>query len=103
MDRSPIDGITEMSSNILAWLSGKKLIFAAVVGIVAILANHFLGHIPGMDINDNNWLADIWSLLLIIFGGAKVQKVVDGQEEAKAALLSVAATRGPLQKVTTLP
>ena len=57
-------------------LSGKKTYLAAGFGIIIILVVHFLKvPIPGVTIDDNNWMTDLWSLVLVMCGRSAVASV----------------------------
>lgn len=50
-------------------LDGYKVYATCIVGIAAILINHFeVYQIPGVQFNDANWLDNIWSLVLVMAG-----------------------------------
>lgn len=63
------------------WLEGKKLFIACVAGGAAILVNHFIVAIPGLNLDPNNWLTDLWGLVILAFGGAKVNRVEQTQKD----------------------
>jgi hypothetical protein len=53
----------------LRYTDGYKVYATCIVGIAAILINHFSTHqIPGVSINDADWLNNIWSMVLIMAG-----------------------------------
>ena len=61
---------------LLASMSGYKTYIASGLGIIVILAVHFLGvTIPGVTLDSNNWMTDIWSLVLVITGRSAIATV----------------------------
>ena len=50
-------------------LDGYKVYGLCLIGIAAILVNHFSGQtIPGVQFNDADWLTNIWYLLGVMAG-----------------------------------
>lgn len=62
--------------NVIAVLRGKKTYIALVLGALVVLANKFLGvEIPGVALDPNDWMTNIWALVLGATGRAAVSKV----------------------------
>ena len=88
------------------WLEGKKLFIALIAGGLAILVNHFIVPIPGLNLDTNNWLTDIWALVLLAFGGAKVNRVEDAQKQlldVQKQHLDAVTTHQQLKESVPLP
>ena len=57
-------------------LAGKKTYLSVALGIAVILANHFLGiSIPGVQLNDAEWMTNIWQLILVATGRSAMTAV----------------------------
>ena len=61
--------------SILNALDGYKTYILAAIGVLVILANHFLGPVPGTPGDSANWLSDIWAMLLVAAGRSAVNKI----------------------------
>ena len=61
--------------NVLTALDGNKTYIAAGVGILVILTNHFIGPVPGVQLDSSQWLTDIWSLVLVMAGRSGMKKI----------------------------
>ncbi|MGP0093064.1 MAG: hypothetical protein ACLPKB_24445 [Xanthobacteraceae bacterium] len=56
-------------------VDGAKTYIGAGIGILVIVLNHFWGlSIPGVRIDDANWLAHVWALGMVMFGRHALQK-----------------------------
>lgn len=47
---------------ILALLAGKKTYLLMGVGALVVLANHFIGPVPLVKLDPNNWVNDLWTI-----------------------------------------
>lgn len=47
---------------ILALLAGKKTYLLMGVGALTVLANHFIGPVPLVHLDPNNWVNDLWTI-----------------------------------------
>ena len=60
----------------LSALQGWKTYIGVGIAILAVLAVHFLQiKIPGMTVDDSNWLATVWELVMLAFGRSALAKV----------------------------
>ena len=46
----------------LTMMAGKKTYGLLALGAVSILINHFFGPVPGLNLDPDNWLNDLWGL-----------------------------------------
>ena len=60
---------------ITSLLNGYKMYAACLVGILAILVNHFIAPIPGIDVDQGNWLDQVWTLIMIMTGRSALTKL----------------------------
>lgn len=62
-------------NQVTALLDGNKTYIAAVLGAAVILANHAGIHIPGVQLNPNDWLNQLWDVVLLVTGRSALKKV----------------------------
>ena len=62
-------------STILNAVDGYKTYIALVLGAIVIVANHFGIHAPGTTLDPNNWLNDLYLLILGATSRSAVTKV----------------------------
>jgi hypothetical protein len=64
---------------VLALVDGKKTHIGAGLGLVVVLAHHFLGiNVPGVAYDDTQWLAQSYTLLMVMAGRSALAKVGNG-------------------------
>ena len=64
---------------IWTWVDGKKTHIGAAIGLVTVLAHHFLGiNVPGVAYDDTQWLAQSYTLLMVMAGRSAIAKVGNG-------------------------
>ncbi len=56
-------------------LQGYKMYLLLGAGAVVVLVNHFVGTIPGIEMDSSNWLEDLYGLALIATGAAKAGRI----------------------------
>lgn len=48
--------------NLVDWLKGKKTYLLMALGAVVIVVNHLVGGIPGLNIDPNSWLTQLYAV-----------------------------------------
>lgn len=56
-------------------LNGNKTYLACALGALVIIANHFGVQITGVTLDPNNWLNDLWNVVLIAAARSAAKKI----------------------------
>ncbi len=60
---------------LLEKFDGYKMYIGLGIGAAAILFNHFVTPIAGVDLDSNNWLEDLYGLAVLASGRSALKKV----------------------------